>query len=92
MHTLRLIGVIVCAGLAVASFVYAVVALTESWARGFGTYLVWAGLLGGAAALLWCRASWRRVGTAFGLWVLGSVALYIVIVELHGHGYLQGGP
>jgi len=33
---------------------------------------------------------WRRVGVVFGLLMLGFVVLYIVLVELHTHGYLGG--
>ena len=35
-------------------------------------------------------AGWRRVGVVFGLLMLGFVVLYIVLVELHTHGYLGG--
>jgi hypothetical protein len=92
LQTLRLTGAIVCAALAVASLAYAIIALTRDWAAGLGWYLVYAGLLGVSAVLLWRRPGWRHTGVAIGLWVVGSVALYVVIVELYGHGYLHGGP
>lgn len=91
MQPLRWTGVTVCAALALVSLVYAVIDLTEDWAGGFGSRLAWAGLFGVSAVLLWRRAGWRRVGVAFGLLMLGVVVLYIVLVELHMHGYF-GGP
>jgi hypothetical protein len=91
MQPLRWTGVTVCAALAVVSLVYAVTALSEDWAGGFGSRLAWAGLFGVSAVLLWRHAGWKRVGVAFGLLMLGVFVLYIVLVELRTHGYF-GGP
>ena len=91
MQPLRWTGVTVCAALAVVSLVYAVTALSEDWAGGFGARLAWAGLFGVSAVLLWRHAGWKRVGVAFGLLMLGVFVLYIVLVELRTHGYF-GGP
>ena len=73
----RQTGITVCAVLAVVSLVYAVIGLTEDWVRGFGSTLALAGLFGVSAVLLWRRPGWRRTGVAFGLLILGIVALYI---------------
>lgn len=87
MHALRWTGIIVFAILAVATLVSAVIALAEDRARIFGWSMVEAGLLGILAVVLWRRPGGKRTGVAFGLWVLASVALYLVLFELHYHGY-----
>ena len=89
-RALRWTGITVCAVLAVVSLVYALIGLAQDGGARFGWGLVWAGLFGVSAVLLWRRAGRRRAAVAFGLWVLGSVALYVVIVELHMRGYFRG--
>lgn len=90
MQPLRWTGVAVCGALAVLSFVYAVIALTEDWARGLGAWLAEAGFFGVSAVLLWRSPGWRRTAVAFGLLILGVAVLYVVLVELHSHGYFGG--
>jgi hypothetical protein len=90
MQPLRWTGVTVCAVLAVFGLVYAVIDVTKDWAGGFGRNLAVAGLFGVSAVLLWRRPGWRRTGVAFGLLILGVFVLYVVLVELHAHGYFGG--
>jgi hypothetical protein len=91
VQTLRWTGITVCAALAGISFVYGIIYLTEDWpSRAAVSNLGWAALFGVSAVLLWRRVGWRRAGVAFGLLMLVYVVAFIVLVELHTHGYLGG--
>ncbi len=89
MRTLRWTGIIVCAAIAVFDFVGAVIDLTENWAGGFGRSLAITGFFGLSAVLLWRRPGWKRAGMAFGLLILGIVVLYVVLIKLRAHGFID---
>ncbi len=89
MQALRWTGITVCAALAAVSLVFGVIYVTEDWpSRAAVANLGWAALFGVSAGLLWRRVSWRRAGVVFGLLMLVYVVAFVVLVELHTHGYL----